>query len=717
MLAAIIAAIIAIIVATVVVVAVLAMRNRSAASKAAGKKQRVQTVQSVGVSSSLPESKAAPAAGAQAPGQPPSGNPADTLKSRFTAMGVFAAAIFGTLTAKLWSMQVLSSQTFSDQSRQNQYTTVLTPAPRGYIYDADGVALVKNRASLTVLAEPDVADDHDTVMRLSAVLGVPSNVVRQRIQDSSSGAQSQRVVASDVRMRDVAFISEHADAFKNVTVQTRTVRDYPYGALASHALGYTGTVGEEELAATGEGRKIEMGDDVGKSGVEQTYDDLLAGDHGQRVVVADADGNVVEVASETQPVKGSDLYLALRGSVQYVADSQLASLIAPEGGAIGSGTGTAGAVVVMDVRDGGIVALANYPTYAPETFVGGIAQDVWDLYNTEASHYPLLNRAIAGTYPAASTYKAFTGLAALEHGFADTERTWVCTGSWDGFKSGDWQDCWQETGHGTIDFHRSVVDSCDVVYYEIAKCFWDASQAGALPEDAMQDEIKKFRFDYTTGIDIAGEAVGRVPTPEWKAEYFKDVPEEAQWRGGDQTNMSIGQGYVLTTPLQLAVAYGGIATGKIMKPHLLKEVRNAQGDVVVSFQPEVVAEPDVDPAHLATVREALHGVGTENATVSALFAQYGIDAAAKTGTAEVAGKDDYAWFVCYAPFDDPKYVVACVVEEGGGGSATAAPLGAAVLNAALQADDTGEGTVARVAGSTGKVVERERSSASSGRTD
>ncbi|HIW77269.1 MULTISPECIES: penicillin-binding protein 2 [Gordonibacter] len=728
MVAALIAAAITLVVALVVIVVVFAVRNRTKTPYAGQKKKDVRSVGNVGVSSSLGAGGKHGGGGSSAPrvssSQPASKKPADGLKSRFAAIGVLAAAIFGSLSVKLWSMQVMSSEYYAGLSAENKYTVVPTPAPRGCIYDADGVALVKNRSMLTVLADADVASDRDVVQRLSTVLGLPYNVVRQRIQDATSGAQSQRVVVSDARLRDVAFISEHADAFKGVSVETRTVREYPFGALAAHVVGYTGAVNEKNLASASNGRTIELGDSVGQAGVEYVYDDLLAGDHGQRTVIADADGNVVEVESETQPTRGSDVTLTIKAPVQYVCDRALAALIAPENGTIGTGKGCAGAVVVMDVRDGGIAALASYPTFEPGLLTGSISNEVWDTYDSDESYHPLLDRVVQGEYPAASTFKAFTGLAALKYGFAGGGRTWDCGGSWDGWHTGVEQKCWNHSGHGILDFRGGIVNSCDVVFYDIAKSFFDASVLGGnahptVSDTAMQDEVEKYGFGKKTGIDLPGETVGRIPTPEWKAERWRDVPAEIPWKGGDSTNMVIGQGDVLVTPLQVAVAYGAIATGKLMKPHVLKEVRNASGAVAATVEPEVVGEPDVDQANLNIVRDALRGVGTENAELVALFNQFGLDpatVACKTGTGEKAGQEDYAWFACYAPYDDPKYVVACVVEQGGGGSAVGAPLGIEVLAAALKCD-AGELTeVAPVAGSTGKSQPL-ATSGSSGRTD
>ena len=702
MLAAIVAAVVALLAVIAIALVFFAVRNRAKGSHASVKKG-VNSIDSVGVASSLPDSagSAAPAPRAAA------SNPADSLQPRFMAVGVFGAAIFAALATRLWGMQVLSGGTYAREAANNMYATVATPAPRGVIYDADGLPLVTNRSSLTVLADPDVASDRDVLLRLSAVLGVPYSVVRQRIQDSTSGAQSQRVVASDVRLRDVAFISEHVEAFPGVSVQTRTVRDYPYGALAAQTLGYTGSVAEDQLETLSEGREVELGDDVGQTGIEAAYDDLLAGDHGQRRVVADANGNVVEVVSETQPTRGSDLHLCMKGPVQYACDRALAQIIAPTG-VIGEGKGTGGAVVVMDVRDGGIVAMASYPTFDPTLFVGGVSQDVWDVYSSEESYNPMLNRAISGQYPAASTYKAFTSLAGLECGICDKDTEWICNGSWDGWNTGQPQNCWDLNGHGPLDLRGGIVNSCDVVFYSIAKDFYDKGQAGQLSPTAMQDYIAKYRLDQLTGIDIGGESAGRIPTPQWKAEYFRNRPEEAQWLGGDMTNMSIGQGYVLVTPIELAVAYGAIATGDIMRPHVLKEVRNADGETVVSFQPEVVATPDVTKEDLELVRDALNGVAVENASVASSFREAGVDPATmccKTGTAEVAGQNDYAWFACYGPKDDPRYVVTCVVEQGGGGADSASPLGATAMGAALAYDAGTLTDMGYVAGFSGESVE------------
>lgn len=699
MLVAIIAAIATLVIIVVIAFLVLFFMNRRQGAFAKSKDKDVTNIDSVGVSSSYQEKHDVQKTAQRSATPEARANPQDGLGSRFIAMGVLATAIFGSLAARLWSMQVLASDDYEKQAAENRTATVYTPAPRGYICDASGMALVENKTSLTVLADAEVAENHDVVQRLSTVLGIPFNIVRQRIQDASSGAQSQRVVASNVSRRNIAFISEHPDAFPGVVTQTRTVRRYPYGALAAHVLGYTGSINQDEYDNPPEGLRYQLGDEVGKSGIEASYEQVLAGTHGERTVIADANGAVREILSEESAKKGNDIRLTIEAPVQYEVDKLLAETVTPADGT--RGKGTAASAVVLDAKTGAVIAMSNYPTYEPESLIGSISTEDWDKYQEEKARVPLLNRAIAGQYPSASTYKAFTGLAGLKYGFGGG--SWTCSGAWSGFHESYTQHCWNRSGHGTLDLRGGIVNSCDVVFYEIAKSFYYADD---LDPNAMQDCIKEFGFGKLTGIDIGGEYEGVVPTPESKAEMFPNAPEEGMWQPGDMSNTAIGQGLVHATPLQIAAGYGGVATGKVMRPHLLKEVRNSYDEVVVTAEPEVLYEPDFSEQHFATMRDALRGVATESSKVRELFEKNNVsNAAAKTGTAEVASKEDFAWFACYAPHDDPKYVVACVVEEGGGGADTAAPIGAKILSTVLK-HDAGElkTKVEKLESSIGKTI-------------
>lgn len=678
MLFAVLAGIITLVILSIVVIFILRLR-RSRSSAHVKPEQQVNAIETIGVSADAPTNTLTGAGPVQVDTeQRVHGSAAEALRGRFVAVGVFAAAVFGSLTAKLWSMQILQQADFSRKAAENLYATVYKPAPRGQIFDFSEQVLVKNRSSYTVLAEAETADNRDAVTRLSALLGIPAPVVRQRILNASSGAQNTRLVASDVSLRNIAFITEHPDAFPGVSCENRTSREYPYGTLAAHVLGYTGTVSEEVLKNVPEGRDIQSGDIVGKNGVEEAFDAMLSGDHGTRTMLTDASGNILEVLSETDPTRGNDIYLTIKGAVQRVADETCANYIV-------GGVGTAASIVCLDARDGSVVAMANYPTYSPESFIGGISADTWEEFNTEASHYPLMNRAIAGTYPAASTFKAFTAMAGLEYKLIDEESESECTGLWTGFGENFPQGCWVWPGgaHGKQDVVAAIANSCDVFFYDVGKSFFDHTEE--LGQTALQDYVSKYGFGRQMGIDLYGEASGRIPTPEWKSEYFKDAPEEAAWQGGDFTNMIIGQGYVLTTPLQIAAGYCGIATGKIYKPHVLREVRNSLGQVVVKHEPEILYEPEMDEKNIKLVRKGLREVMTVNNYDRFV---YGVnyEVAGKTGTAEVFGKQDYSLFACYAPYDNPKYVVVCICEEGPTTITSAIPMACEVLMAAMDYD-------------------------------
>lgn len=713
MLVAVIVAVLAAVVVIVAVAAALAVRAQKS-SPSVGKAKGVSELSTVGVGTSPFERRSRAKSAREgevtvssSESGAASKKPSDELGVRFAALGAAAVAIFGALSAKLWSMQIMGSAEYAAAAEKNLYTTVKTPAPRGCIYDTNGEALVVNRPSQTVVADAEVADNRDVVRRLSTVLGLPVNVVLQRIKDSSAGAQSLRVVGEDVRLRDVAFIAEHADAFPGVTVEERSQREYPYGALAAHVLGYTSAATQEALENQPKGREVLGIDMIGSAGVEATYDAYLSGEHGESQVMVDASGRRISVMSDIKDSKGNDLYLTIDAKAQYVADKALAKLIAPSGGIIGTGKGSKGAVVALDVTDGAVLVMASFPTFDPTNFTGAIPDELWNKYREKEAYAPLNNNVVSGQFMAASTFKAFTSLAGLEYGFATEGSKWDCTGKWDGFGTGDVQRCWKRDGHGTLDLHGGIVNSCDTVFYEIGKAFYDhgPNGTGEISETALQEYIGQFGFGEKTGIDLGGESVGVIPTPAWKQEVFRNRPAEASFRGGDYTNMIIGQGDVLVTPLQIACAYAGVATGRIMRPHVLKEVRNGEGETVVTYQPEVERTPEVSEAHLNYVRDALHGMVQESHSVGPLFEELHIDAAGKSGTGEKQDQNDTAWFVAYAPYNDPKYVVACVIEQGGGGSDVAAPVVAEVMGALMDsAAGTSNVKIERVAGSPGESV-------------
>ena len=620
------------------------------------------------------------------------------LTKRIIGFGAFAGGIFVLLAGKLASMQLFGSSSYSKQANDNQYRTVNAPAARGMVTDRNGRTLVYSQNVSAVVAEKDVADDSDTMRILSAVLGIPYGIVRKRILDSTSGAQSRRVVSETASDRDISWILEHKDKLPGVFVENRTVRKYTYGALAGHVLGYTGYPSEEEVANS-QDNSLSLDVANGKSGIEAQYNSLLSGDAGQRMVRVDADGNIVEVKNEIAAVRGSDLELTLDAHAQYTADKMLREKAL-------DGKCSTGAVVCLDLATGGIVAMSSFPTFDPNRFTGGIPDEIWGLYSDENSRSPMLNRAISSTYAPGSTMKSMSAIAGLKYGLATTEETFNCTGYWDGFGEDDIQKCWNLSGHGNISLHTGIVVSCDVVFYEIAKRFFQHSSQGTgdISDTALQGVYESFGLGTKTGVDLSDEVAGRIPTPEWKKERWRNVPSNGNWTGGDYTNMIIGQGDVLVTPLQLACAYSTVATGKTMKPHLVKAIKNSEGDTVVETQLETLIQPELNESDIKFVREALHDMVTGDTNVTKVCNELGVDAAGKTGTAEHANEIPDTLFVGYAPYDDPKYVCACVLQHGNSATLDSAPIVINVLNAAIAGETDATLEVGAIAGYAGEEL-------------
>ena len=599
-----------------------------------------------------------------------------TVRRRFLMLIGAACAALGALFVKLWSMQVISGQRYTALAEANTITEYTTVAPRGRIYDRNGVELVGNRATFAVLADATVKDNKALIRRLSAVLGIPRETVSQLASSQSESAQADRLIAIDVSNRAVAYICEHPSAFSGVTIESRTVRTYPQGSLACHVLGYAGTISEEELDQEVNGINYESGDTVGKDGAEKAFESYLQGDRGVKRVEINALGDVVSTVDSVDPVQGSDIRLTINAEVQAVAESALRQAFSDAYNANYTNA-FAGAIVCMEVNTGEIIAMASAPSYDPSEFVGGISTDTWERLTDDDSGYPLSNRCIAGLYPAASTFKGFTGLAGLQYGFASADSLWECEGTWTGFGDAWPQKCWNTDGHGTIGFHNGIVESCDVVFYEIAKSFYYYEGS----ETALQDYLKSWGFGSLTGIELGGEQEGRVPTPEWKKEYNRDAPESQSWQPGDLSNLIIGQGDLLVTPLQIACGYAGLATGRIPKPVLLRSVVGADGETVVVDGADFQAQgpkPEFTDENINMMRDGFRGVVADG-SVSAVFEGLSTETAGKTGTGEVAGKDNFAWYVGYGPTWSPQYVCACIIEEGGAGATSAAPAVRSVL--------------------------------------
>ena len=624
--------------------------------------------------------------GGQGPSQVGSGTRGvKKIHTRLTALKVVIGAVIGTLFVKLWSMQVVSADTWRAASESNRTTTFTTQSPRGRILDRNGKVLADNRAQLSVTASKDIANDSKLVHRLSNVLGIPRAAIRQRLADSSAGAQAARVIATDVPMRAVSFISEHDSLFPGVTIETRTQRSYPYGTVGAHVVGYAGTISESELAdlRLADGSSYVSGDIVGKSGAELSFESVLQGMHGSKTVETDASGNTLSELSSVEGQKGNDVRLTIDVDVQQVAETYLAEALAACK-SHGSANANAGAVVALDLSDGSVLAMASAPSFDPNQFINGIPLDTWNYLNSDASNYPLTNRAISGLYPAASTFKGYASITGLEDGYIEGTSTTVdCTGTWTALGTEWSKKCWKTSGHGVLNVVDAISQSCDIYFYELSLRYYENRDKDP---DALQDGIKRFGLAAETGIDLANEAVGRIPTASWKADYYRDDPSSATWLPGDMANLVIGQGDVLITPIQNAVGYSSLATGRAFRPHVLSAVLNESGGEVITYRPEVIYQPEMSDDNIAIVREGLK----KQAADGGLFNNTELQAAGKSGTGQVAGKEDMGWYVGFAPADSPQYVVAaCLEQAGGGGANYCTSVVRAVLSKLLGVDDYG----------------------------
>ena len=615
--------------------------------------------------------------------------------SRLIGLAVAVGGVFGLLITRLWSMQLVSSEEYAEKAESNRRGTIYSQAPRGRILDRKGREIVGNRASLTVVAEGDVVDDPVEVQLLANLIGMPAQAVRRKLQDTTEGYQSPRTVSVDVSRRVVAFIGEHPEAFPGVSIQQRTQRSYPHGSLAAHVVGYVSTVTEEQLKSNEEAAEgsvgYRSGDIVGQAGVEQSYESVLAGTRGEQTVFVDAEGNVLDYSTSIEPESGSDVVLTIDIDIQRAAEASLEKVVTSQRDSGQKCVG--GSVVALDCTNGEVIAMASYPTFSPNVFTGGISQADWDALSAKSAHYPLLNRAISGQYPAGSVIKPLTTFAALNYGVATEDSSWYCSGwwSWSGSKEdGTVMKCWQESGHGGVGLVDGITYSCDVVFYEIGKGFYYADS----PE-GMQQTFRDYGLGSTSGIDLAGEAAGRVPDAEWKHEYFKELgysDEDSSWKGGDNCNIAIGQGDMLVTCLQMADSYCSIANrGPAWKPHVLKGVRSKVGDGFVSeYRPEKIMDVEEKQGYRDIVERGMWGVVYEESpSQTEHWTNMSISVAGKTGTAEQTAADTNAcWFGCYAPSDDPKYVVFANVDGGDWSSSTAMIVVRDTLGAIYDEPDT-----------------------------
>ncbi|HEX2025193.1 MAG TPA: penicillin-binding protein 2, partial [Actinomycetota bacterium] len=611
---------------------------------------------------------------------------------RMTALAAVIAFMFAALVTRLWFLQVLAAEQYRERAEGNYVRITPLAAPRGRILDRNGEPLVDNEPTIQVTVDKEKVRDEDALLaRLSVLLDVPEAELRERYEDPDFLPHQPVPIWENVPEGLIYYLEEHEDEYPAVGYEVVAARRHVQGNLAPHVLGYLGQISPDELEDPSFSDYL-PGQLVGRGGVEQAYEEYLRGKDGWLKQEIDAQGEIQGVLGVEAETPGNDLVLSIDRDIQALAEETMEEAVT-QARSIPHVTGllraTGGAVVVLDPNDGHVLAMASYPDYNPRIFLDGLSPAEFRELEKPANNFPLTNRAIAGQYPPGSTFKPFVAAAALRAGYASTNGFYPCPPEFvvPGDTSGTVFGNWTDAHLGTLSFGESLIFSCDTVFYTWGLDFYaDRKARGEL----MQHQLRQWGFDEPTGIDIPGEQEGRIPNARWKqgvhAEYPNLFPEPT-WLPGDNINMSIGQGDVLSTPLQVATAYAALANGgTLYRPQLALRVQKPDGSIIRQFRGERIGRVKLRPSHAAAINAALRGVVQGNGTAAGAFAGWNHAAypvAGKTGTSEVNGKQPHSWFAAFAPADEPEFVVVAVVEEGGHGSQVAAPIVRRVLEGLL----------------------------------
>lgn len=588
----------------------------------------------------------------------------ENLRRRLAVLSSVTLAFFTLLFFRLWFLQVMAVEKYEKLAEENRVREVSIDALRGKIMDRQGTVLADNRSSLSLMVLPGIEKRPDVVKRLAKVFSVDERELKKTVLRSKEGPYKPRVVLTDISIEKVAFVREHAEDFPYVGIDFLPVRYCPLNEHGAHLIGYVGEISEEE-ASYEEFAQCELGDVIGKTGVEREFDQFLRGEKGRKEIEVDAVSRVTRTLELNKPVPGHHIQLTLDIKLQKVAEETLkdAIFLARHKG---SRKANAGAALVLDPRNGEILAMASYPSFDPNKFAQGISEANWKYLTSKKSNFPLLNRALMAAYPPGSTFKPFTMVAGLQGGAINFSSTFKCEGRWEGMGESWPKYCWKRSGHGLIGLRRGMAESCDVVFYEIGYRLYKQGR------QVLQGWSRKFGFGEKTEISLPSESPGRVPDPQWKEEHYSD-PQMKVWLPGDDVNLAIGQGDLLVTPLQLARAYAALVNGgKVYRPQLVREVRRYDGTLARRVEPELQWSIPIASSRLSIIKSYLGSV-VEEGTAKKAFSDFHVRVGGKTGTAEVQGKEDFAWFVGFAPLDNPRYVVVVLVEEGGHGGEIAAP--------------------------------------------
>ena len=551
------------------------------------------------------------------------------------------------LVINLWHLQIIRGIEFQERVVKNCIRSLVEEAPRGQIYDTHGELLVNNRPNVIVSIIPAEVDNLEELShRLSPLTNLTSEEIIQKINKNIDNPYRAVKIFNDCPQNTIIEIEERKDKLKGVVLEVYPRRNYLYRELAANCLGYVGEIDKQELEKSKDS-SLQGGDIIGKTGLEKYYDKILRGEKGGKEVEVDALGREITTLLWKKPVPGNDLILTIDKDLQAYGEELLA--------------GKKGSLILSNPYTGEILALINQPSFNPNLFANIISYEDWQRLSTDPD-YPLINRAVQTTYPPGSTFKIVTSLAALEEGVTNRTRTIYCSGK---FTLKDQVfACWKEWGHGSLNFVDALAQSCNVYFYNLGK---------ELGIDKMEKYMHKLGLSEKMGIDLPEVSSGIIPSVEWKRREFNEM-----WFPGDDINLSIGQGFLLLSPLQMHSIICATATeGLIYRLHLVRKIFSSEGQLVQEIQPELFRQVDISRKTFQLVKEGLRATIVKGTGWRANSSEISI--AGKTGTAQNPHGENHAWFVGFAPYEDPEVCVTIFLENGGEGGEVAAPLGRAIL--------------------------------------
>jgi len=554
------------------------------------------------------------------------------------------------LLIRLWDLQIMRGSEMRTLSEQNRIRVKKIVAPRGVIYDRNGKILAETRPSFNIYIIPeDIKDFNQTVDGLAQLMNMERDEIIEKLKAASNMPPSFPVkIKSDVTMDDVAKVEAHRVYLPGVQIQIEPKRYYNYGKTFAHLIGYVSEISDEELKKK-EYKNYFPGDFIGRYGLERSYESYLRGIDGEKRVEVDAMGREIRTLDVKEPIPGNNLYLNVDLEVQEVIDKALEN--------------KRGGSVVIDTKTGGVIALVSRPAFDPNKFTSGITKEEWQKIALDTRH-PLQNRVIQGRYPPGSTFKILLALKGLEEGLINEKTSFLCRGGMP--YGGRVFKCWKKGGHGAVSIHRAIVESCDVFFYNLGL---------KLGVDKIHEMADIIGLGRKTGIDLPGEKDGLVPSTQWKQRVYK-----TPWYEGETLSVAIGQGAVWLTPIQLVQLASIVANdGVNYKPKIVKKIVSPEGKTIKTFEPELNANLKFKKDTLRIVKDSMKGVVNEGSGTAYSSRIQHVSMSGKTGTAQSVGErgknlGDHAWFIAFAPSEDPSIAISVLVEYGGHGSSAAAPV-------------------------------------------